>query len=68
MQEDAAWPMFLPRLVNLQTHEAAGEFDVVHEHSFRMWSYMAAKDHPEVKVCATVRWQMHWPGSGTSSC
>ena len=61
MQEDAVWPnILLPRLVDLKTGEAKGEFDVVHERSFTMWSYMAAKDHPDVKVCATVDWQMHW--------
>lgn len=64
LQEDGAWPMFLPRLVNLQTQQGTREFDVVHENSFRMWAYMAAKDHPEVKVCATVHWQMHWPSIG----
>lgn len=64
MQEDAAWPMFLPRIVNLDTHVPTKEFDIVHENSFRMWSYMAAKDHPAVKVCATVHWQMHWPMVG----
>jgi len=64
MQEDAAWPMWLPRLVDLKTHEPAGEFDIVHDHSFRAWSYMAAKDHPSIKVCMTIHWQMHWPSIG----
>lgn len=61
MQEDQAWPIVLNRLVDMQTGQPKGEFDVVHCNSFRMWPYMAAKDHPSIKVCATIHWSMHWP-------
>ncbi len=58
-REDLAWPIVLNRLV--QNGVPTKEFDIVHCHSFRMWPYMAAKDHKDVHVCATIHWQMHWP-------
>lgn len=64
MLEDQGWPIVRDQLVNPQTGQVTGKFDIIHCNSFRMWPYMAAKDHPELKTCATVHWTMHWPQVG----
>lgn len=64
MQEDGAWAGVQAHIIDPGTNRPTEKFDVIHENSFRMYSYNVAKDHPSVKVCATVHWQMHWPSVG----
>ena len=60
MQEDAAWPKIQARLVDPTSGQPTGAFDIVHDHSFRAYSYMVAREHPDVKVTFTMHWQPHW--------
>jgi len=49
---NVAWPAVLKRIWKEETKEAP--FDIIHDHSFMGWPYMAAKDHPEIRVTWTL--------------
>ena len=55
-EQVVAWPIILPRIWRQQDTVEYLDFDLVHDHSFMGWPYMAAKDHSEVKVT----WTLHW--------
>lgn len=52
--ETSYWPTLWPQFYDQAADKP--KFDVVHDHSFRGWPYMVAKDHPHVNVC----WTLHW--------
>jgi len=57
-EQVASWPVILPRIMRNEDGAVKSDFDLVHDHSFMGWPYMAVKDHASapVKVC----WTLHW--------
>jgi len=53
MTEQQAWGKYVDELLH-------GGYDIIHDHSFMLHSYLARRDHPELKVCATLHGQVHF--------
>lgn len=50
-----AWPIVRDRIWH-EAEKMPGDYDVIHDHTFRGWPYMAGKDHPALRIC----WTLHW--------